>query len=211
LGARINQNIKGKKMAQLQDLFQTHAVVKILDFLTLYKEFEYTRTDIANETGISRRTLYQVWPILERFDLVRVTKSSGLIKFYKLNTENPISKHLVALADKISFFEADKIAGVESIPVLQANLPTYISSSQVQQSTRGPPVEVTIMKLTVKGTPSDVEELFQKISDLKDVELKIPILAYTGFETASTKKKRQQRNPSTLQSNGTPMVLVTAK
>ena len=66
-------------MAQLQDLFQTHAIVKILDHLTLFKDFEYTKTDIAAETGISRRTLYQVWPILEKFDLIELTKSSGKI------------------------------------------------------------------------------------------------------------------------------------
>jgi Fe2+ or Zn2+ uptake regulation protein len=121
-------------MAQLQDLFQTHAVVKILDHLTLYKDFEYTKTDIANETGISRRTLYQVWSILEKFDLVEVTKTSGMIKFYKLNTENSISRQLVALADKISFFETDKIAGIESVPVLQASLQTHISSSYDKES-----------------------------------------------------------------------------
>ena len=97
-------NNEGIFMAQLQDLFRRHAVVKILDFLTLYNTFEYTRTDIANETGISRRTLYEVWPILEKFDLVKITKTSGRIKFFKLNTQNPISKELIILTDKIAFF-----------------------------------------------------------------------------------------------------------
>ena len=92
-------------MAQLQDLFKTHAIVKILDFLTLYKDFDYTRTEIAKYVGISRRTLYQVFPILEEFQLVKLTKSSGKVKFYKLNTENPISKYLIALTDAIATFK----------------------------------------------------------------------------------------------------------
>lgn len=177
-------------MAQLQDLFQTHAVVKILDHLTLYKDFEYTKTDIANETGISRRTLYQVWPILERFNLVKVTKSFGMIKFYKLNTENPISRHLFALADKISFFEADKVAGVESRLISQAKLPTSIPSSQTQQ-----PLRVTrkfiLVEEEVKGSPSQVKELLHEMKDLTNGEIKTPAADSTEVESVKTKKGKK--------------------
>ena len=100
-------------MARLQDVFQSHAIVKILDFLALYKDFEYTRTDIAKETGISRRTLYEVFPILEKYELVTLTKTLGKIKLYKLNTENSIAKYLVLLIDEIAFFKAEKITGIE--------------------------------------------------------------------------------------------------
>jgi Fe2+ or Zn2+ uptake regulation protein len=100
-------------MAQLQDLFQTHAIVKIIDFLTLYKDFEYTKTDIARETEISRRTLYEVWPTLEKFKLAKKTRSAGQITFYKLNQKNPMVKHLVRLVDEVSLFMAEKIAAQE--------------------------------------------------------------------------------------------------
>lgn len=171
-------------MAQLQDLLQTHAVVKILDHLTLYKDFEYTKTDIANETGISRRTLYQVWPILERFDLVKVTKSSGMIKFYKLNTENPISKQLIALADKISFFEAEKMARADLTPLAQAILPTPFIPSQDRKA-------VKITAIRMEGTPSQVKELIQGMLDLTNGEITIPVADSTGFEPIRTKKKKE--------------------
>lgn len=179
-------------MAQLQDLFQRHAIVKILDFLTLYKDFEYTRTDIINETGISRRTLYQVWPILERFDLVKVTKSSGMIKFFKLNAENPISRALIVLEDRISFFEADRIAGLESTPILRAELPQYTSSSVTEESLPSPDVRVTVWRLTVKGTPSAVEEMVQKFSRVKNMKTKFSIEGSTGTENGGAKKKGRQ-------------------
>ena len=122
-------------MPPLQDLFETHALVKILDFLTLYKDFEYTRTDIANETGISRRTLYEVFPKLEKFNLVEVTRSYGKVKFYKLNTKNPISKYLIALADEVAFYEAGKATGItlttKILPNIQTAKPCTNELSQV--------------------------------------------------------------------------------
>lgn len=181
-------------MAQLQDLFQTHAVVKILDHLTLYKEFEYNRTEIADETGISRRTLYQVWPFLEKFDLVKVTKSAGRIKFFKLNTENPISKQLVALADEISFFMADKIAGVKSIAIVPTSLQTYVSSPERQKHVRAS--GIIISKLNVEGPASEVGDIFRKILDpTKNGGFTISIPTSTESETATIKKKKDQPIP----------------
>jgi len=186
-------------MAQLQDLFQTHAIVKILDFLTLYKDFEYTKTDIIDETGISRRTLYQVWPILQKFDLVEVTKSSGMIKFYKLNTQNPIAKKLVVLADEISFFEASKIIGKEWTPILKSDLPTLAESSQSI-----PTVEVSVsqIRLDIKGSTSQVKELVKEIQD-KNGEIKIPVEDSTLDKAVKIRKREQRIIRSTSRSNGT--------
>jgi DNA-binding transcriptional regulator LsrR (DeoR family) len=178
-------------MAQLQDLFQTHAIVKVLDFLTLYKEFEYTRTDIANETGISRRTLYQIWPSIERFELVKVTKSSGMIKFYKLNTDNPISKQLVALADQISIFQAERIIGEESSPILKTELP--IPSPQGSYFLTITEKTIThVRTVEVKSSPtSEIEETLQKRLDLKNGEVKIPFLSSTGLVAGARRKNEQ--------------------
>jgi DNA-binding transcriptional regulator LsrR (DeoR family) len=142
-------------MPPLQDLFETHAIVKILDFLTLYKDFEYTRTDIAKETGISRRTLYEVFPKLEKFNLVEVTRSYGKVKFYKLNTKNPISQYLIALADEIAFYEAGKATGIELStqiqPKIQTIEPCVSDKSQVS---------VSFMKVQANSA-SEMKELIQ--------------------------------------------------
>jgi hypothetical protein len=197
-------------MAQLQDLFQTHAVVKILDFLTLYEPFEYTRTDIAKETGISRRTLYQVWPILEQFGLVKVTKSSGMIKFYKLNIENPISQHLVSLADKISFFKAERIARPESQLIQQMKLPTDIPSSQVE-STVKMTTNVMMIQTVVEGTPSQINKMIQGNVDLRSGETVIPITDSTESEPLKMQKQKQVIAVSHLHQNENPMSVVIKK
>ena len=184
------ERISVRKLAQLLDLFQTNAVVKILDFLTLYKDFEYTRTDIAKETGISRRTLYQVFPILEKFELVKVTKSSGMVRFYKLNMENSISKHLVALADQVSLFQAEKTTGIrpEFIPET-TRFPGPLSKDEQ-------PVEITTtirsIEQTIRGAPSQVRKLRQGRFDLTNGEITIPIQDSTDSESIMTSKKKAQ-------------------
>lgn len=142
-------------MAQLRDLFQTHAVVKILDFLTLYKGFEYTRSEIAKNVGISRRTLYKVFPILENFELVKLTRSSGKIKFYRLNTENSISQYLIALADAISVFQAGKITGMDFKQFLQSDRRVKITA------------EVLTMRVRIEGSSSKADRIIQGIVNAK--------------------------------------------
>ena len=100
-------------MAELKDVFKSYAVVQILDFLTLYDGYEYTKTDIIRNTGISRRTLYEVWPVLERFDLVKETRRVGRIALYTLNMENPIAKKLDELSKEIAIYMGRKIAEEE--------------------------------------------------------------------------------------------------
>jgi hypothetical protein len=171
-------------MAQLHDLFKTHALVKILDFLTLYKDFEYTRTDIANETGISRRTLYEVFPILEKYDLVMLTKQSGMIRFYKLNMENPISKQLVALADTISFFRAGKTAGIELISASNAPVESHIVQLESE-----PPMKVSFTKMEFEGTPTQVQNFVQEKLDWANDKATTSMRGSTNLPTFEAEKK----------------------
>jgi AcrR family transcriptional regulator len=144
-------------MPPLQELFETHALVKILDFLTLFKNFEYTRTDIAKETGISRRTLYEVFPTLEKYGLVQVTKAFGKVKFYKLNMGNPISQRLIALADEIAFYNAQKVTGIELATKI---LPNHPSQSPCATAS---PVKVTIMQIEANSA-ADIKDLVHTTS-----------------------------------------------
>jgi len=98
---------KNVSMAELKDLFRSFAVVQILDFLTLYNGYEYT--------GISRRTLYEVWPVLERFGLVKETKRVGRIGLYTLNKENPIATKLDELSKEIAIYIGKKLVEKETL------------------------------------------------------------------------------------------------
>jgi hypothetical protein len=97
----------------LQKLFTDSSVAKLLDFFTLYKDFDYPKTEISKNSGVSWKTLFRVWPLLERYEIVVKTRQIGRATLYKLNTDSPIAKALGTLALEVAAFDAKKIADEE--------------------------------------------------------------------------------------------------
>ena len=91
----------------LQKLFEDSSIAKLLDFLTLYKNFDYTKTEISKNSGVSWKTLYRLWALLEKYNLVIKTRQIGRATLYKLNTESPIAVALNKLALEIAAFGID--------------------------------------------------------------------------------------------------------
>lgn len=89
-------------------------MLKVLDFLMDNESFDYSKTDIAEGTGLSRATLFKAWPKLEALDLITATRSVGQAKMYKLNKQNPIVKKLMELDDAISEYFALKHCNPET-------------------------------------------------------------------------------------------------
>lgn len=89
----------------LQKLFEDSSIAKLLDFLTLYRDFDYPKTEISKNSGVSWKTLYRLWPILEKYNLVVKTRQIGRATLYKLNVENPIAKALSKLTLEIAAFD----------------------------------------------------------------------------------------------------------
>jgi hypothetical protein len=92
----------------LQKLFEDSSIAKLLDFFTLYREFDYPKTEISKNSGVSWKTLYRLWPILEKYQLVIKTRQIGRATLYKLNTESPIAKALNKLALEIATFHVNE-------------------------------------------------------------------------------------------------------
>ena len=88
----------------LQKLFEDSSIAKLLDFLTLYKDFDYPKTEISRNSGVSWKTLYRLWPLLEKYNLVVKTRQIGRATLFKLNTENPIAQALNKLALETAAF-----------------------------------------------------------------------------------------------------------
>ncbi|MGB4651919.1 hypothetical protein [Methanothrix sp.] len=83
-------------------------MLKVLDFLMDNESFDYSKTDIAVGTELSRATLFKAWPKLEALDLITATRTVGRAKMYRLNKQNPIVKKLMELDDSISEYFAQK-------------------------------------------------------------------------------------------------------
>ena len=82
---------------------------KVLDFLIVFSSFDYSLTDIANNSGVAYSTLMLFWKKLERYKIVVFTRKVGKAKMYRLNQENPTVKELIRLHKTICKQEARKV------------------------------------------------------------------------------------------------------
>ena len=107
----------------LRKFFQDSAVAKVLDFLSLYREYDYPKTEISKGSGVAWTTLYRIWPLLEKYRLIVNTRQIGRAKLYKLNTESDIVKALNEFSFQIAKFDARKIVEQETDPTTEVELP----------------------------------------------------------------------------------------
>lgn len=84
-------------------------LIRIMDFLIENSIFDYTKTALAENAGISRASLYNAWPVLERFRLVTESRKIGNTTLYRLNRGNPVVKQLMELDLELSMEFADSL------------------------------------------------------------------------------------------------------
>ena len=79
------------KTAFLQ-VFGNSPVLRVLDFLIVNEDFDYSITYIADYSGVGYSTLKLFWKKLEEAQIVKQTRVVGKAKMYKLNFNNPVVK-----------------------------------------------------------------------------------------------------------------------
>jgi len=73
-------------------IFGTSPLMRILDFLVVNEEFDYSMKDIARLSGVGYATLKLMWPRLEKNRIIKQTRTVGKAKLYHLNFDNIIIK-----------------------------------------------------------------------------------------------------------------------
>lgn len=86
-----------KEKSLLLQLTGEMPLFKIIDFLVDNKGMDFTKKDIAEGAEISKASLFNYWPELEKYKIVKVTRTFGKTKLYTLNTENPITQKILEL------------------------------------------------------------------------------------------------------------------
>lgn len=74
------------------EVFGDSPVLRVLDFLVVNEDFDYSMTDIASLSEVGYSTLKLFWNKLEESDIVKQTRIVGKAKMYRLNFANPIVK-----------------------------------------------------------------------------------------------------------------------
>jgi Fe2+ or Zn2+ uptake regulation protein len=87
-----------KKLAQensgpLERLFGS-SMARLMDFFTLYDQWDYSKTDIAENAEVSIRTVIRAIPYLEQHGMIKRTRTVGNAEMYQTNKESPIIQYL---------------------------------------------------------------------------------------------------------------------
>ncbi|MGZ7068294.1 MAG: transcriptional repressor [Methanobacterium sp.] len=82
--------------------------VKVIDLLISNPQSEYTKTDIANYSGVARSTVYGIIDQLEEYKIIKRTKKVGRSQLYQANVESEITKLIAAFQISFEDMEMDK-------------------------------------------------------------------------------------------------------
>lgn len=93
------------------EYFGDTPMVRILNFLILGKDFDYSMTDIAEGSHVGWTSFTRAWKELEKRNVIVRTREIGRAKLYKLKTEDPTVQKLIKLHWEIIKAETDKILG----------------------------------------------------------------------------------------------------
>ena len=71
-------------------VFGDTPILRVMDFLVVNEDFDYSMTDIADLSGVGYATLKLFWGTLEENGVVVNTRSVGRAKMYRINHTNPV-------------------------------------------------------------------------------------------------------------------------
>ena len=74
------------------ETFGDSPILRVLDFLVVNEEFDYSMTDIAKLSEVGYSTLKLFWQKLEEENIITNTRIIGKAKMYKININNPVMK-----------------------------------------------------------------------------------------------------------------------
>ncbi len=97
-----------KEQSIFIELLGDYPLIRILNHLLIFREFDYSLTDIAKNSDVAWSTLNLMWPRLEKAGIVANTRKVGRAKMYKLNMKDDSVKKLAAFADSLVLGHASK-------------------------------------------------------------------------------------------------------
>jgi len=98
-----------KEKSTFVEFFGDYPIIRVIDFLLTYRDFDYNKKEIARNADVSWNTLQLFWKQLEDKKVVLRTRKVGKSQMYKLNTENPIVQQLLVMDKKLMLHALSKM------------------------------------------------------------------------------------------------------
>ena len=83
------------------ELMMDEPLAKIIEFLLENPVMDYSKTDLSEETGISRSTIYRKWDVLEKFSIIMKTRKYQNTQLYKLDIHSPVVNEIGRLKQEL--------------------------------------------------------------------------------------------------------------
>ena len=119
---------------------------KVLTALAEKPAQEFTKTEIANRSGIGRTTLYRIWEDLEKMKAITASRQVGAVTLYRLNAESPVVQSLLSIREKLARIQD----AVERIETLQ-----HAAKAQTPKHETTPAQSVLLKLLDLKASSPD--------------------------------------------------------
>lgn len=92
----------------LTEVMGEYPQVRVIEILITHPWSEYTKKDLAEASGISRSTLYNLLDKLETYHIIKPTRKIGSTQLYTLNQESTTTKAIMTFTRELSEIEIKK-------------------------------------------------------------------------------------------------------
>ena len=83
------------------DFMGDSPMVRVMDYLLTERDLDFSITDMAENAGIGRATLYRIWDSLIKNEIIVFTRIIGKAKLYELNLKSSKIRKLIEMYDML--------------------------------------------------------------------------------------------------------------
>jgi len=91
-----------KKNSLFVKLLGNSPYIRVLDFLLTYRDFDYSKKEIAENANVSYNTLNSFWHEMLNNGIIVKTRRIGKQDMFRLNQESKLVKSLILVFDSIA-------------------------------------------------------------------------------------------------------------
>jgi DNA-binding transcriptional ArsR family regulator len=92
----------------LVKMFGHSPKLRILDIFMDNPYFDFSKSELVKELGMSKQTLYKNFKDLEELEIVKVSRKIGRATMYRINVEHPLVKRLNEIVNEVSLQIAEQ-------------------------------------------------------------------------------------------------------
>jgi len=105
----LDENTSEEIKSVFIEYFGDSPYIKVLDFLLIGQDFDYSMTEVARGAGVGWSVFTKVWKKLLEKNIITPTRNIGNAKLFKLNKDNPAVQKLIKLDWELTKYETDKL------------------------------------------------------------------------------------------------------